>query len=75
MRRTTIFAEDDLLNEIKDFAKQEKRSVAELIRDALDQYIQRKRKPVQSLSFIGIGESGRDDISEKHDELLWKRPS
>jgi metal-responsive CopG/Arc/MetJ family transcriptional regulator len=75
MRRTTIFAEDDLLNEIKDFAKQEKRSVAELIRDALDQYIQTKRKPVQPLSFIGIGESGRDDISEKHEELLWKRPS
>jgi metal-responsive CopG/Arc/MetJ family transcriptional regulator len=75
MRRTTIFADDHLLNEIKDLANQEKRSVAELIRDALDQYLRAKRKSGKPLSFIGIGESGRDDVAEKHEDLLWQRPS
>ena len=74
MRRTTIFADDHLLNEIKDLANQEKRSVAELIRDALDQYLRAKRKSGKSFSFIGIGESGRDDVAERHEELLWQRP-
>ncbi len=75
MRRTTIFADDHLLDEIKDLAKQEKRSVAELIRDALGQYISTKRGPAKRLSIIGIGKSGRKDIAEKHEELLWQKSS
>ncbi len=75
MRRTTIFADENLLNEIKDLAKQENRSVAELIREAIEHYIRSKRKPAGELSIIGIGESGRSDIAETHEELLWQRPS
>lgn len=32
----------------------------------------------RELSFIGLGASGRGDVSERHDELLWEgldRPS
>ena len=75
MKRTTIFADDSVLDEIKYLAQQEHRSVAELIRDAMSQYVQRKRIPVQKLSFIGIGASQRNDISEKCEELLWQKPS
>jgi metal-responsive CopG/Arc/MetJ family transcriptional regulator len=75
MRRTTIFADDDLIKEMKSLAEQEKRSVADLVRDAIAQYISNKRRRKQKLSFIGIGRSGRSDISEKHEELLWQRPS
>jgi metal-responsive CopG/Arc/MetJ family transcriptional regulator len=75
MRRTTIFADDNLLHEIKDLAKQEDRSVAELLREAMEQYIKGKRGPAKQLSIIGIGESGRSDIAEDHEELLWQGPS
>ena len=75
MRRTTIFAEDDLLNEIKELAQQEKKSVAEVIREAMVQYIGDRKAPARKLSIIGIGESGRRDVAEKSEELLWRKPS
>lgn len=76
MRRTTIFADDDLLNEIKELAREERRSAAELIREAIVDYIARKHEPVgKKLTFIGIGESGRSDVSETFEELLWEKSS
>jgi metal-responsive CopG/Arc/MetJ family transcriptional regulator len=75
MQRTTIFADEYLLRDIKDIARQEKRSVADIIRDALVQYINTRKTPSSKFSFIGIGDSGRSDLSEKHEELLWSRPS
>jgi hypothetical protein len=75
MQRTTIFADENLLREIKDLAKQEKRSTADVIREALFQYLNTKKTPTARLSFIGIGDSGRRDLSEKHEELLWPKPS
>lgn len=76
MKRTTIFADDDLLNEIKELAREEQRSAAELIREAIVDYIARKHEPAgKKLSFIGIGESKRNDISETHEELLWQKSS
>lgn len=75
MRRTTIFADDALLNEMKELARQEQKSVAELVRAAMDLYIRTKRKPTKKLSIIGIGESSRSDIAETHEELLWQKPS
>ena len=50
------------------------RSVAEIVREAMQGYIQQKRKK-KKLSFIGIGSSGRKDVAEKHEELLWKKPA
>jgi metal-responsive CopG/Arc/MetJ family transcriptional regulator len=76
MRRTTIFADDDLLNEIREVAREEQRSAAELIREALVDYLARKRGPVEKkFSFIGIAESDRSDVSETHEELLWQKSS
>jgi hypothetical protein len=75
MQRTTIFADEYLLREIKDLAKQEKRSAADLIRDALIQYLNSRKTPAPRLSFIGIGDSGRPDLAEKHEELLWPKSS
>ena len=76
MKRTTIFADDNLLNELKELAQDEHRSAAELVREALVDYIARKREPAgKKLSFIGIGESRRSDVSENHEEMLWRKPS
>lgn len=72
MKRTTIFADEDLINEIREISKEESRSIAEIMREAMQGYIKQKRKR-KKLSFIGIGTSGRRDIAEKHEDLLWKQ--
>jgi len=73
MRRTTIFADDNLINEIKEISKEENRSVADILREAMQDYIKQKKHKKKRISFIGIGSSGRRDIAERHEELLWKR--
>jgi len=73
MKRTTIFAEANLINEIKEISKEENRSVAEIIREAMKDYIWQKRHRKKRMSFIGIGDSGRKDIAERHEELLWRK--
>ena len=73
MKRTTIFADDALIKEFKDLSKEENRSVAEMVREAMEQYVRQRRQKKKKLSFIGIGASGRHDVSEKHEELLWRK--
>jgi metal-responsive CopG/Arc/MetJ family transcriptional regulator len=75
MKRTTVFADEDLINEIKEISEEENRSMAEVIREAMVNYIKQKRQKKKPLSFIGIGKSGRKDIAERHEELLWKEDS
>ena len=73
MQRTTIFADELFLREIKELAKQKKRSTAELIREVLVQYLNDQNSPRSRLSFVGIGDSGRKNLAEKHEELLWPK--
>jgi metal-responsive CopG/Arc/MetJ family transcriptional regulator len=73
MKRTTIFADESLIEEIKEISREEKRSVADIVREAMQIYISQKRHGKRKISFIGIGDSGRKDIAEKHEELLWKK--
>jgi metal-responsive CopG/Arc/MetJ family transcriptional regulator len=73
MKRTTIFADDELLRELKEVSREEDRSVAEIVREAIESYIKQKVKRKKKLSFIGIGSSGRSDIAERHEELLWRK--
>lgn len=72
MKRTTIVADESLLLELKHRAKREGRTVSELIREALESYSRysRRSKKTRTLSFVGAGRSGRNDISEKSKEIL-----
>lgn len=72
MKRTTIFANEDLMYEIEQLSRKKKVSAASLIREALEAYV-RKESAHKGFSFVGIGKSGRRDVSERADELLWKR--
>lgn len=74
MKRTTIFADEDLLSEVREISEKEKKSIAEVMREAMRTYV-RKKKPKKKLSFIAIGRSGRRDIAERHESLLWKKKS
>ena len=74
MKRTTIFAEDYLLDEVKSLAKRQKTSVATVVREALVSYLAvHKQEPTAGLSFIAIGASGETDIAERHEDLLWQK--
>lgn len=74
MKRTTIFTDDELLVELKMLSREEGRSVAQLVREALREFLLRKKPAVRKISFMGIGKSGKKDIAAKHEELLWKKP-
>lgn len=73
MKRTTIFADDGLLTELKELSREEGRSVAELVREALEGFLKGKKPSKRKISFVGIGKSGKKNISENHEELLWKK--
>lgn len=74
MKRTTIFAEDYLLDEVKSLARKQKTSVATVVREALVNYLAiHKEEQTVGLSFIAIGESGETDVAERHEELLWQK--
>lgn len=53
-------------------AQRQKVSLAELVRRGVDRYLAEALPPEKdpSLRLIGIGSSGRDDLSIRHDQVL-----
>jgi metal-responsive CopG/Arc/MetJ family transcriptional regulator len=72
MKRTTVFVDEDVLRKLREVAKREKCTVAEVTRKALQEYISRRRSKRSRLSLIGVGRSGRKDVAERAEELLGK---
>lgn len=74
MKRTTVFLDETLERDLQAIARQEKRPVASLVREALAAYVAH-REPAAgpALSFVGAGASGRSDIAERHEDLLWRK--
>jgi hypothetical protein len=70
MRRTTVFADDETLRKLREIAKRENISLAQVTRKALTEYVSRRRPKRARLSLIGIGRSGRKDIAARAEELL-----
>jgi len=70
MKRTTIFIAEGVERELRLVARRRGHSVAAVVRDAIAREIASEGRP--QLSFIGLGESGRRDIAERHEEFLWK---
>lgn len=72
MRRTTIFADEDVLRRLREIAKRENMTMSDAIRAALDLYVSRRQPKRARLSLIGIGRSGRRDVAEHAEDLLGK---
>lgn len=72
MKRTTVFADDDVMKKLKEIAKRENSTVSEVTRKALNEFVSRRARKRSRLSLIGIGRSGRKDVSERTEELLDK---
>ncbi|MFN2399186.1 MAG: CopG family transcriptional regulator [Gemmatimonadaceae bacterium] len=75
MDRTTVFLERSLLRRAKQFARKEGKSFAAVVREALAAYILGPSGAASGLpSIAGRFGSGRSDVSEGVDELLWSDP-
>lgn len=74
MKRTTIFVPEPLERDLQLYARSERKPVAAVVREAIAEYLA-ERRPASALpSFVGVGRSGRSDIADRHEELLWTAP-
>jgi hypothetical protein len=74
MKRTTIFVPESLERDLQLYARRQNRSVAWVVREALAEYLVARRAKAGLPSFTGIGISGRSDIADRHEALLWPEP-
>ena len=72
MKRTTVFADDDVMKKLREIAKRENCTVSEVTRKALNEFVSRRGRKRSRLSLIGVGRSGRKDVAERAEELLGK---
>ena len=69
MKRTTVMLPESAWLALKEVAEREGRSPSEVILEAVATYVT-ERRPQERPSFVGIGASGRADVSHRADELL-----
>jgi len=69
MSRTTIMADDALLDQLRAIAKEEGISLGEVIRQGLEWRVRTRRRVP---SFIGMASSGSgpSNAAERHDEII-----
>lgn len=72
MTRTTIHLDTELMFRLKQLAGTEGKSVAAIVREAITAYLVRQQPP-RKLSIIGIGHSGKGNLSEDVEQLLKEK--
>ncbi|MGO8817428.1 MAG: hypothetical protein ACLQVG_22505 [Terriglobia bacterium] len=73
MKRTTLFVEESVEQDLRALARRKGVPLSSLMRESLAHYVSKqKRSQVFALRFLGQGRSGRGDIAEHHEELLWR---
>ncbi len=70
MKRTTIFADDEVLGALQAIARRRGVTLSEVTREALAVYVSRSQRRRKPLTLTGIGRSGRKDVAERAEELL-----
>lgn len=72
METICIQADTDLIESLARLAKQRTTTLEAIAKEALIQYLQSQSSPVKTYSFIGIGHSGRRNLSTEVEEILKK---
>jgi predicted transcriptional regulator len=74
MKRTTIFIDEHLERELQALARRERRPMAGIVREAVEQYVVHARAaaPQAHRGFVALGRSGVRDTAERHEDLLWE---
>lgn len=70
MKRTTVYLEELTDLKLSRLARLNNRSKAELIREALDKYVEAAQEASPVPSWVGAGRSGMPDLAERDEELL-----
>jgi predicted transcriptional regulator len=70
MKRTTVKLPDELDARLRHEARRQGRTVADLTREAIDEYLGGHRRRGRRLLAARAGRSGRTDISERIEEIL-----
>src|SRR5437870_9105644 len=73
MKRTTIFVPESLERDLQLYAAREGKSTASVVREALAEYVAKRRVAGALPSFTGAFASGHTDTAERHEELLFKK--
>jgi predicted transcriptional regulator len=68
MVKTTVYLDADLAVTIRQLATSEGRAPAELIREALAEYVRRRKRP--AIPGLGEFDSGHADTSQKAEQIL-----
>jgi predicted transcriptional regulator len=72
MKRTTLFIDPQLERELQALARRDGRPMAALVREAVAQYVAAARDKGRTRpGFIATGRSGRADVADRHEELLF----
>lgn len=73
MEKTTIYLPSELHRALKEAARSEKKAQAEVLRQALEEYLERKERP--RLRSVGIGEDRELSAADSEDWLhaRWSR--
>jgi predicted transcriptional regulator len=66
--KTTVYLDSDTVLALRQMAETQGRSQAELIRDALDTYTRKAKRP--KIPGIGEFDSGHTDTSQRAEQLL-----
>lgn len=67
MKRTTVMLPDDIDARLRHEAERRGTTVSEVTREAIEQHLGGRRRRLHA---AGSGRSGRDDISERIEEIL-----
>lgn len=74
MKRTTVKIPDELDARLRKEAELRGTTISALVREAIERLLGvRRGRQRRRFSFIGIGDSGRSDISERIEEILRSR--
>jgi plasmid stability protein len=69
-RKIQIYLDPEVHQDLKERARAEGISMSELIRRVAKDYLRKEAAPKDYLAIVGLGQSGKADISEKHDDYL-----
>jgi hypothetical protein len=72
MKRTTIFIPETLERDLQLYARRAGRPVASVVREAVAQYLTHAGRSTALPSFASIAASGRTDVAERHEALLFR---
>lgn len=73
MKRTTLFIEEAMEHDLHALARRKGVPTSALVRESLARYLAEENGRKEfALRFLGLGRSGRRNVAERHEELLWR---